>query len=143
MSEETIFQQLEICQKQRDTALSQLAALREELADRKRKHLRSCSIAIGKSQLAKERHAELIQLREELDTMTAGAKALRDEWRVDQHRLADAERRIVELVGSVKGFFELGDRIRKAGRPPHTDFWNQSIQEAEERMRNAAINKPE
>ena len=32
MSEETIFQQLEICQKQRDTALSQLAALRKELA---------------------------------------------------------------------------------------------------------------
>lgn len=31
-----------------------VAALREELAERKRKHLRSCQLAIGKSQLAKE-----------------------------------------------------------------------------------------
>lgn len=39
-------------------------------ADRKRKHLRSCQIAIGKSQLAKERLAELIVLREEATQAT-------------------------------------------------------------------------
>lgn len=32
----------------------ELSVLREELAERKRKHLRSCQLAIGKSQLAKE-----------------------------------------------------------------------------------------
>lgn len=35
-----------------------------ELAECKRKHLRSCQIAIGKSQLAKERHAQLIEAEE-------------------------------------------------------------------------------
>jgi len=40
--------------------------LKQRLADTKRKHLRSCQIAIGKSQLAKERHMELIDLREDL-----------------------------------------------------------------------------
>lgn len=42
-----------------EAAQSELAALREELAERKRKHLRSCQIAIGKSQLAKELQAKL------------------------------------------------------------------------------------
>lgn len=42
-----------------DDALAREAALREELAERKRKQLRSCQIAIGKSQLAKELQAKL------------------------------------------------------------------------------------
>jgi peptidoglycan hydrolase CwlO-like protein len=52
--------------------------------------------------------AELAALREELDTITAAAKALRDEWRVDQQRLTAAEQRnaeLVELLTSIK----LGD----------------------------------
>ncbi len=35
-----------------------------EIAECKRRHLRSCQIAIGKSQLAKERHAQLIEAEE-------------------------------------------------------------------------------
>lgn len=53
----------------RDEILSALVsnpALREELADRKAKHLRSCQIAIGKSQLAKQRHAEVNALQQRL-----------------------------------------------------------------------------
>jgi hypothetical protein len=40
-----------------------IARLSAELDDRKRKHLRSCQIAIGKSQLAKERYAENERLK--------------------------------------------------------------------------------
>ena len=42
--------------------------------------------------------SELAALREELGTMTAAAKAVRDEWRVDQERLTAAEQRNASLV---------------------------------------------
>jgi hypothetical protein len=55
-------------------AQSELAALRVELAERKRKHLRSCQIAIGKSQLAKERHAQLIEAGRQVDPIFGGVE---------------------------------------------------------------------
>ena len=108
MSEESIFQQLEICQKQLDNALPQLAALREELAECKRRHLRSCQIAIGKSQLSKER---LMQL----DFAASHAENL-------QQRLADAERRNsdcatkLELAASMMDDDERGNRFAEVCR---------------------------
>jgi len=59
---------------------------------------------------------KLAALREELDTMTSAAKAVRDEWRVDQQLLEAAERRnaacnaeIVAMVESaLRRSFTLG-----------------------------------
>ena len=83
-----------------DDHQSQLAALREELAERKRKHLRSCQIAIGKSQLAKERHAQLIEAEEirqnwqhNFDIRGQNIQLLTAERNGLQQLLADAERR--------------------------------------------------
>lgn len=96
----------------------QLAALREELAERKRKHLRSCQIAIGKSQLAKERHSELIKFDEGMRsmasmlgaggynavTLAADELVAKVKWGIDnmvsvqEQRLADAERQNAELL---------------------------------------------
>jgi hypothetical protein len=63
---------------------------------------------------ARSEQSELAALREELDTMTAAAKALRDEWRVDQERLAAAEQRNVRLIRLLKHFASLAD-VRQVG----------------------------
>lgn len=67
-----------------DAAQSELAALRDQLAERKRKHLRSCQIAIGKSQLAKERYSDLAELGAECSSL--------------YKRLTASEQRNAELV---------------------------------------------
>lgn len=53
--------------------------------------------------------SELAALREELGTMTAAAKALRDEWRVDQQRLTAAEQRNAVLVKAATEFMEYAE----------------------------------
>lgn len=42
-----------------------------------------------------------------------------------------------EVVAAAQAWMDLRDEIRKAGIPPHTDYWHQSIHEAEERLREA------
>lgn len=68
--------------------------MREELAERRRKHLRSSQIAIGKSQLAKERQAHINIRDRELEFAAEHAGEL-------HQRLTAAERRNVELVASI------------------------------------------
>jgi hypothetical protein len=46
-----------------------------------------------------------------------------------------------ELKNAVTAKNDLLKRIRESGRPPHTDYWHQSLWEADERINNA-LNTP-
>lgn len=72
-------------------ALGSNAALRGELADRKAKHLRSCQLAIGKSQLAKQRHAEVIDLQQRLTAADEQAEKQRRLKMILSERVQNAE----------------------------------------------------
>jgi len=73
--------------------------LQAELADRKAKHHRSCQLAIGKSQLAKERHAEIIRLQAELDALKAAqGEPVADAQRKDAERYRWLRERDLETL---------------------------------------------
>lgn len=42
-----------------------------------------------------------------------------------------------EREEACRAYVALMDEIRSKGRPPHTDYWHQSIDEAEKRVRAA------
>ncbi|VVN51296.1 hypothetical protein PS685_00620 [Pseudomonas fluorescens] len=42
-----------------------------------------------------------------------------------------------ELDSAEKELIELREKINTSGAPPHADYWNQSLYEAEERLRLA------
>lgn len=105
----------------RDEILSALVSnrtLREELADRKAKHLRSCQIAIGKSQLAKQRHAEVNALQQRLTALDEQADGF-------EQRTARLRHVGMELTGVIDEYrampceslksrmFQTADRYRK------------------------------
>lgn len=77
--------------------MSEVSILIEGYAEAQSELARVQKISDNYYALLVDRGQELAALREELDTMTAAAKAVRDEWRIDQQRLADAERRNAEL----------------------------------------------
>lgn len=45
-----------------------------------------------------------------------------------------------ELLEAARNRVTLSDRIQSSGPPPHTDFWHQSIDEAQEALRTAVNN---
>lgn len=47
-----------------------------------------------------------------------------------------------KLRAAIKAKLDLTDEIRKSGRPPHPDYWVQSLCEVEAQMREA-LNQPE
>lgn len=95
--------------------------LSSDFDELKRKHLRSCQIAIGKSQLAKERHAQLISAQSELAALREEVAKQGDDYckRVDevidlQQRLTAAEQRNAELIKLLQHFANCAD-VRQVG----------------------------
>lgn len=68
-----------------------------------------------------------LRIAEELAIMQEVASNDRDMFRLRQKERGQRE--------AISEWLELKDKIKKSGRPPHADYWNQSIYEAENKLR--------
>lgn len=68
-----------------------------------------------------------LRIAEELAIMQEIASNDQDIFRLRQKEKGQRE--------AISEWLELKDKIKKSGRPPHADYWNQSIYEAENKLR--------
>lgn len=68
-----------------------------------------------------------LRIAEELAIMREIASNDQDIFRLRQKEKGQRE--------AISEWLELIDKIKKSGRPPHADYWNQSIYEAEKKLR--------
>lgn len=72
----------------------------------------------------------------------ADYKALATRLDIAEHACAALAAENARMKSAVTQQIELRAEIKKAGRPPHADFWVQSICEAEEKVKRAIEETP-
>lgn len=72
-----------------------------------------------------------------MDECTDGAYVNYDDYEALEAKCAALAAESARLKSAVTKQIELRAEIKKAGRPPHADFWVQSICEAEEKVNRA------